>query len=150
MTCIGQYSRTFEAAERSFSDMRQIHSRNQNITNRVTNENYLLRMARYNNIIKKNPRLYFIKPVMLFFGYIKYILQIVNTDKDRIKSLIDKAIVKFTKVMLFSDISGCKIFDLVKCCYSISSTSIDLGLEYDRELLEIIRPITTREIEFHM
>uniref|UniRef100_A0A6C0BEY1 Protein kinase domain-containing protein n=1 Tax=viral metagenome TaxID=1070528 RepID=A0A6C0BEY1_9ZZZZ len=146
ITCAAQYSRIFEDSNPSYEEMYYHHSKNERIKTKIEKSKYIERSKFYTNLIKRSIRLYTIKPVMIYFGYIKFILQVVNTDQEKIKELMTKSILRFLKVMTISNLSDCSIFDLVKSCYYASNEKIDIMLTHDQELTRKVMDITKKQI----
>lgn len=100
------------------------------------NETYDFAVICYSNL-----NIYNIRPIFLFINYIKFLLQAVCLDENRIKNLI----INTTRNVIFYIIFiHCTVdlsiscFDLVKTCYNMCENSINLNFETNVEVIELI------------
>lgn len=93
---------------------------------------------KYSKHFYMDTKAYNIRPLMLFVGYIKFILQCVCSNKLKIENLICNTIYKLIRYILFIHCTNgceCNGFDLVAACYCSINDNIDIGVEPSNKII---------------
>jgi len=134
-TCIAQYESVFSSSKFEIVELYHIY-REYNST--IDLKKFTVEVNKYLEKIKGTLRLYTIKPVMLYFGYIKLILQMTIIEPEIILRLINNCIENTIKVFIELDCSDYTIFDVVIACYYLVPGHIDIILKKNDELYDKI------------
>lgn len=99
---------------------------------------YTNQMKEINMKVKLDSEFFRLTPIMVFIGYIKFILQVVCNDEAKIKLLIEKLIQDTYDFILdgLTNSTGSRVvsiqeynmFDLIKHLYYLNSEAIDINL----------------------